>query len=182
MKNTIIKTLTALSLVLFAFSAMAQGQLSKGNAILQGGIALGSSSAAYTTSEIPLINVTYEKGIKDNFGNGSLSVGGTVGFKSGKSNGFGVDWNYNYMAIAARASWHPYFIKSEKVDAYTGLSLGYHRVAVNTTRDFEVNASSAEVVLAFHVGARYHINENLAAFGELGYGLGFLNVGIAYKF
>ena len=183
MKNIIVNALIILGVAIaFSTTSLGQAQMVKGTTIVQAGIGLGGWTTAYTTSETPLLSATFEKGIKDDFGPGNLSIGGTIAYKSGRSNGLGYHWNYNYTAIAGRATWHPHFINSEKWNVYTGLSLGLHRAAVQSDfTDFDLAVSETSLVLAAYVGARYYFNENWAAYTELGYGLGALNIGVAYK-
>lgn len=190
MKNTII-TCTLIALVTLLFTTpnklVAQTPMTKGVNVAQVGIGLGGWTTGYTTSETPVIILTYEKGIKDNFGPGNLSVGGSIAYKSGRIGGFDFgasDWTYTYLGIVGRASWHPHFVKSEKFDAYTGLSLGYYLI----NSDFEsayygdLDFSEGGVELGIHIGGRYNFSEQFGAFAELGFGLGVLNVGVAYTF
>ena len=57
----------------------AQTPMVKGTNVAQVGVGLGGWTTGYTTSETPVIVLTYEKGIKDNFGPGNLSIGGSIG-------------------------------------------------------------------------------------------------------
>jgi hypothetical protein len=63
--------------------------------------------------------------------------------------------------------------------------LGYNIVSVNEDSnyigsDYKTNTSAP--VASWFVGARYYFNDNLAGMAELGYGVAYLNLGIAYKF
>ena len=187
MKSFILTfALTAFTFVFTHHSLNAQTPMTKGLNVAQIGVGLGGWTTGYTTSETPVIVLTYEKGIKDNFGAGNLSIGGSIGYKSGRIGGFDFaasDWNYTYMAFVGRASWHPHFVRSEKLDLYTGMSLGYYLI----TSDYEsvygdFDFSTGGVELGIHIGGRYNFSEQFGAFAELGFGLGVLNVGVAYTF
>ncbi|WP_288882159.1 hypothetical protein [Pedobacter panaciterrae] len=43
------------------------------------------------------------------------------------------------------------------------------------------SASAGEVIFGGHLGARYWLAEKIGIFGELGYGVGLLNLGVAFK-
>ncbi len=187
MKKT-IKNITFLLLTLFSFSnsALAQeGHMTKGTNVIQAGIGFGGWTSGYTTSETPIIAVAFERGIMDNLLNGNLSVGAAITYKGGKYSGSNYTWRYNYLAVTARASWHPYFIKVEKLDTYTGLSIGYYRVSSDYDSkwySYDYDFGGSGVALAAHVGARYNFTENFGAWAELGFGLGLLNAGVSYTF
>ena len=182
MKNLINFFALAFVLILSGASQLQAQKLAKGDAVIQGGIGLGNATTAYTTSETPYLMVSYEQGIKDNFGKGNLSVGGTIGYKSGRYSFLDSGWNYSYMVFAGRASWHPHFVKSQKLDAYTGLTLGLDIISANATSgEYSADISGAGLALGVHLGVRYDISENWGAWAELGYGFGILNVGVAYK-
>ena len=161
----------------------AQTPMTKGVNIAQAGIGLGGWTTSYTTSETPLMIATYERGIVDDLGAGNLSVGGTLIVKSGKYAGEYFGWNYTYTAVAARGSYHPHFVKSEKLDAYAGLSLGlYHISTKATSGDVVAGVSGSAFAWGLHIGARYQFSDNFGAFAELGAGVGNVGVGLAYKF
>jgi hypothetical protein len=46
----------------------------------------------------------------------------------------------------------------------------------------DYTGSSSGIQWAWFIGGRYYFIENLALMAELGYGVAYLNVGIAFKF
>ena len=44
------------------------------------------------------------------------------------------------------------------------------------------NASSSGLSIAWFAGARYYFSDNFAVMAEIGYGVAYLNLGIALKF
>lgn len=175
--------------IVFFFAAIssdvlnAQTPMTKGTNIIQAGVGLGGWTTSYTTSETPLMIATFERGVKDNLGKGNLSVGGTIILKSGKYVGDFYGWNYTYSAIAARGSYHPHFVKSDKLDAYAGLSLGlYHISTKATSGEVVAGVSGSALAWGLHIGARYQFAEQFGAFAEIGAGIGNVSVGVAYKF
>ena len=177
--KTIIKTFVLLAFTFAAFQTNAQGPMSKGVKVVQAGVAMGGWSGIYT-SETPIINGTFMIGIKDNFGAGNLSVGGQVGYKGAKWD----TWTFNYTFVAGRAAWHPYFIKSDKIDVYGGVSLGLYHLAWDAGADdaYIEDLSTTAAAFSIFLGGRYEISEQFGVYAELGAGLGVLNAGVAYKF
>jgi hypothetical protein len=123
-----------------------------------------------------------------------ISLGGAIGYTSssyeypyvilGRAGEY--KWKYTYISIAARGSYHVP-LDVEKVDVYGGIDLGYNIVSSSfegdaTLRTGAVSASGSYLFWGIHAGGRYYFTRNLAAFGELGYGFGIFNVGIAMKF
>ena len=140
------------------------------------------------TSSTPSIGVEVEKAIAPEW-----SVGGVVGYSSSeqKYNYYYGEygWKYTYVLVAARGGYHfVKFIKSPKLDAYAGLTLGYNHVTVKDVGNglysnyFTYKASGSYVLYGAHVGGRYFFNPNLAAQLELGYGIGYLSAGLCWKF
>ena len=166
------------------FTLQAQTSMVKGTNIAMAGIGIGGYGGGYSSSASPTFSATYQRGLLENLGPGNLSVGGTVAFKTGKYDGFSSDVRWNYFAMAGRASYHPHFVKSEKLDLFGGLGLGYYsansKLETASHNDFSANASA--VAITFHVGARYAITDKMGAWLELGTELSLLSGGVAYKF
>jgi len=116
-----------------------------------------------------------------------LSFGGYLGFADSKAS---YSWStykwayeYTYGIIGARAAYHPDF-GIDKLDAYAGAMLGFALATVRTTGDdtFGTGASTAGgFVGGGTVGARYFLTPNIAPFAEVGYSIGLLTVGVAFK-
>ena len=168
-------------LALFAFASTnleAQTPMTQGTKIVQAGIGLGGWGGVYT-SQTPIISGTFMMGIKDNLGPGNLSVGGSVGIKKARWD----NWTYNYSFLMGRAAWHPHFVNSDKIDAYAGLSLGVYHLGWDAgDADFVEDLSTTAVAWSIIIGGRYQFTENFGAYAELGAGLGWLNMGVSYKF
>ena len=184
MKNS-INILTIVCLFLFSsLNVEAQSPMVEGTNNIMVGIGIGGYGGSVSSSVSPTISATFQRGIKDDVGPGNISVGGTVAFKSGKFDGFISDYRWNYFAVAARASYHPHFVKSEKFDLYAGLGFGYYNVSTSTrVSDADVGSVSASTVaFTYHLGARYLINEKFSAWAELGNQLSLISAGAAYTF
>lgn len=179
--KTFIKTLSLL-IVLCAISTQVSAQrMGAGVQLAQAGFGFGGW--ADYTSQTPIISLSYMHGIKDDFLKGRLAVGGTAGYKSATYAFSSYNWKYNYTYVAGRATWHPNFINSDKLDAYAGLSLGMLMVKFDAQDDFfdDVDVSGSTMVLSGLVGVRYAFSERIGAYAELGSNLGYATVGVSIQ-
>ena len=186
MKNTFFQLALLFSLT-FAWAVQAQGQAQFDNStmVAQAGIGLGGYSNNYS-SQTPVMSIAFEKGFKEDVGPGNIGIGGQIGYKSGRYDYNFWDtrysWTYRYTMIAARAVYHPDFAQSEKFDAYAGLTLGMYFLSFGSNDDAVTDYNSSHLLLGAVGGCKYYFTENIGAYAELGYGLGYLNFGVAYKF
>ena len=72
----------------------------------------------------------------------------------------------------------------DKLDTYTGLMLGLNSFSSKGAYDNDPKKTTSSTTFAWSwfVGGRYYFNDQLAAMMELGYGVTYANIGIAYKF
>jgi hypothetical protein len=183
MKRSVL-TIIAICLTLAAFSQ--ESLFKKGNTVVNASIGFGSvlySGSGYTSS-VPPLAVSAEWGIKDGIADkGVIGVGGYLGFSSHKWEYMGWGWKYSNTIIGARGTFH--YPLLEKLDTYTGLMLGYDIVTskeFGTTIDgYNYNSSSSGGIWAWYAGARYYFSDKFAGMAEIGYGISWLNLGIAYK-
>lgn len=139
----------------------------KGDKAINLGIGVGS----YITN----FSVSGEMGVMDGIvDKGSIGIGGIVGLGSTFLN---ARWSKRTtFAAAARGTFHYPFI--EKFDTYAGLALGLRY----TNWASQWIDSDVHAIGGFFLGGRYYLTDKLAAFGEIGAGIDYLTVGIAYKF
>lgn len=184
------RNLCALICTIFLTASTLQAQMySKGQQDLHLGIGLLSTFyGGGFHSILPPINVSYEKGITDNIG-----VGGYLGYASARYNYYGftnVDyyWRYNYFILGARGAYHYDLFKVPNLDTYGGLMLGF-TIASSTfhSSDPTYNSSSYSspasggITWSGFIGARYQIKPKLGVYGEIGYGVSVLNLGLRFK-
>lgn len=161
----------------------------KGDKVLNLGIGLGStlySGSGYKVG-IPPISASFEVGVADGIlDKGSIGVGGYLGYSSHKYSysylGSNDGWKYTSFVIGARGNFHYPLV--DKLDTYTGLMLGFNVASSKWTgTGIETgHASSGGVAYAWFVGGRYYFSDAFAAMLELGYGITYLNIGVALKF
>lgn len=174
-----------------SFIVNAQNIFSKGDRAVNIGLGIGSyyGGTGYSSS-IPPLSVSFEQGIMDGLldGKGSIGVGGYLGYTANKwETAVGGDtygYKYSYMMLGARGAFHYQFV--EKLDTYAGLMLGYNIVGSkyfgSDLGSYTPEASSASGIgYSAFVGARYHFNDKFAAYGEIGYGISALELGISIR-
>jgi len=179
-----------LSLMVFVFvltQLVAQeSTFEKGDKALNLGIGIGSTlySGSYYKSGIPPISASFEVGVADGIlDKGTIGVGGYLGYSSHKWDYLGWGWKYTNIIIGARGNFHYPLV--DRLDTYTGLLLGYNIATSkefgNSVPGYDYSASSGGVAYAWFVGARYYFTDKFAVMAELGYGITYLNLGIALK-
>jgi hypothetical protein len=184
------KVSSLLFVSLFFVAAITHAQsFSKGTNIVSAGIGLGSSMLKYSgASQTPAISLQYEKGIWDIGGPGVVSLGGYVGFKGYKYGGYNYNEKWHYTVIGVRSAYHYGGLKLSKVDVYGGIMLSYNMLNYSyndnsSSGGFSEKGSYGNTAgFSLYAGGRYFVTDNLAAFAELGYGVSYLNLGLALKF
>jgi len=85
------------------------------------------------------------------------------------------------MVVGVKGTFHYPLV--DKLDTYGGLMLGYnsnswkwHGTGVET-----VDLGGSGLGFSLYAGGRYYFSEKFAAIAELGYGISYLNLGIAIK-
>ncbi len=154
------------------------------------------STGTYRSS--PAFTISFDRGLKQ-LGPDVLGVGGFIGYKTVKyeydySNIFGYSYHYDRrwsnLVIGARASYHlNWWHGNDKLDLYGGVMLGYNigsysdkstRTYNGVTSDYDdgVSYTSSFATYSAFAGARYLFTEKFGVYGELGYGISYLNAGL----
>lgn len=166
-------------LLLVAFSTIltiqSQAQYDKGDFLLNAGIGLGYY---YSGGGVPLL-VSGEWLVTD-----KISVGPYIGYTTWN---YGLyNYRYTFLDIGGRGSYHfseLFGITNEKVDVYGGVFLGF----VTSSRSGDnvpgyVDSYGGGLRTGLHAGARYYFAPKVAGYGELGYGLAPLSIGLTFRF
>ena len=163
-----------------------------GNTFLMSGNYFGPG---YSHRSLPLINLSGEYAVTDAVGIGAfLGYASATSTYSGNYNngngwyGYTDTYKWSFTIVGARVAYHfAELIDIDKLDVYVGLmgginfakakysSTGYHPYV-----GYYVN-SSVGAAYSLYGGCRYRFNEMFGVFGEVGYGLSILNIGITYK-
>ncbi|ROL60907.1 hypothetical protein D9V86_08500 [Bacteroidetes/Chlorobi group bacterium ChocPot_Mid] len=186
MKYYITLTLLLITLLLSTSSELlSAGPYSKDRADLNIGIGLGST--LYGDETIPPISASYEVGFpgKPNEYTDKISLGGYVGFARTEYDWWWGTWSYTHVIIGAKGSYH--FYNEGDIDAYGGLIIGYEILSESYTsktgyEDYKpVSSANGGLTYSGFVGARYYFSPSFGVFGELGYGISYLTLGVTFK-
>jgi len=160
-------------------SAVAMSQeFNVGTNVINAGIGLGGYYGGYTTStQSPVISVSFERGVWDVPGPGVVSLGGYFGRKTFKYNNSFVDYSWSYNVIGVRGAYHYNGFEIENLDLYGGVMASYRIYSGRGASNF----GSSPGATGF-IGARWFFSENFAGFAEGGYGVAFLSLGASFRF
>ena len=174
--NTKTKLVSLIVLfTVFGISASFSQTFEKGDKLLNLGVGLGSQFMASGAKGTPPVGVSLEFGVSD-----KISVGAYGGYAGAKVETMVGDWKYNYIIVGGRGSYH-FDFGVENLDPYAGVMLGYNIASVSTDTNLPT-ASAGGFLWGAHAGARYFFSPKVGAFAEVGYGIAWLNVGLAFKF
>lgn len=183
------KLLLLLLVVVFSLTQLKAQAFKNGDMVGNLGVGFGWYGYGYGATSLPAFSLSLEKGIKDLENIGPLSIGGIVGFKHASyAWRSSYDWSWNDIIIAARGAIHYDLFKVSKLDTYGGIALGvrlqsYSYYTYNNNLQYvKEHTNYTHGLFAFYLGGRYYFSEKLAGFGEVGYGLGYLTLGLSYKF
>jgi hypothetical protein len=167
MKKTIF---TVLALFTATVMVSQDVRFNEGDKVLNLGIGFGSNFyypySSYSTI-IPAVSASLEVGFMDDLlevENLNLGLGGYVGFKSYRR----FDHDYTSLIVGGRAALHYPLV--DKLDTYSGLLLG-----------FNLDSYSNRIAYSWFLGGRYYFTDNIAGMVELGYGIAYLNLGVALR-
>jgi hypothetical protein len=179
-------------LIIFAFffltisqSTVKAQHFQDGDFVANLGLGFGWYGYGYGTTSFPAIILSMEKGVTEVQNVGPLSIGGVVTYKHANYNYTSVyDWTWNDIVVAVRGALYYDLFKVEKLDTYGAAALGLRFESWNHYDFAGVKASNTYThgLLALYLGARYHFSDRFGAFAEVGYGYGYLNLGLSYKF
>ncbi len=184
MKRSII-TLT----VVFIFLSLTSAQkpsFSMGEKVFNIGMGIGTNlySGTYYNPVLPPICASLEVAVKDHIlERGVLGVGVFGSFSTYRFKFLNNGWKTSDVIIGARGNFHYTLI--DKFDTYSGLMLGYGIINYEFFGNFteeDYTGGSNGLRWSWFLGARYYFREDLAFFAELGYGISYLNAGIAFRF
>jgi hypothetical protein len=92
------------------------------------------------------------------------------------------DVGFKHITIAGTGAYH-FDVHNEKIDAFAGAAVGYNIVSIEGGGDCNgvSGCHGSGLLIGGFGGARYWLNEKLALTGRVGYGLGYLSVGVDFK-
>jgi hypothetical protein len=152
----------------------------------------------YSYSSSPAISLSYEQALDKKVGPGYLGLGGYFGFRHARlryddyiyeGTKYYYSHNWNYYMLAARAAYHLDILNKKKGELYFGGLLGIRIQTYNYKtnspdpygHDYALQGGSFYPAYSLFVGGRYYLTEKLALFGEFGYGISYLTLGLTFK-
>ena len=190
-----ISSYIACLLMAISFDSNAQSAYEEGDNVISAGIGLGSSYGSFTYGrQSPAINLQYERAIWP-LGNGIVSLGAYAGYKSyhysgNYYGGYTYEQRWKYTLLGVRGAWHLQSINGSalnKWDVYAGIMVSYNILNYSYSDndpylDYTSDSYGSGIGFSEFIGARYFLHPKFAVSAELGYGVAFLNLGLAYKF
>ncbi len=182
MKKLIILVFTLLFIASAQQGVSQKKEFVKGTQVINAGIGLGTTlySGTYYSSLLPPISGSYEYGIVEDLGIGSIGIGGYLGIAGSKYRKDDWGYNYTYVIIGARGAYH--FYVAEDLDLYAGIMTGIRTVNYSEVGDpYGVTPQSGGVTSDIFGGVRYYFNPTIAVMSEVGFGISYLTVGVAFR-
>lgn len=188
-----VKNLLLTTVFVFGFLFAKSQIVSEGDKILNLGLGLGTNlySGSYYSGTFPPLSASLEVVVNDDLfsdGKGALGVGGYLGYSGFKSEYHYTSdyygWKYSNIIVGPRGYVHYNFL--DKLDTYTGILIGYW---ISSSKSYGTDAFINDIdngnygglAWSWFIGGRYYFNDNLAIMMELGYGISYLNVGVAFS-
>jgi hypothetical protein len=180
-----IKNLLLVVLLVFVIGQTFAQKFEKGDWDVNAGLGFGYTYDMYTgVNSWPTLYGSVEKGIVNISDFGVISAGGLIAYKHMSYDDYGYDWSWSDLYIGGRGAFHFSKVKVDNLDLYAGVSLGlrfYTNIDYSYADDnYEKVTHSAGFSGAF-AGAKYYLKDNIAAFGELGYDVSWIKLGVTFK-
>jgi hypothetical protein len=173
----------ALLLFVFASQNSSAQAFENGDNVLSVGLGVGSGYHGINYSSSPAISIQYEHGNWDVGGPGVISLGGFLGYKGFRHEEFGYVEKWNYTVIGLRSAYHYNGIDAKELDVYGGLMLSYDILSYsnNFPASYNYGGYTSGLGISVYIGGRYYFTDNVGAFLELGYGISYATLGVAFK-
>lgn len=159
---------------LFSVSFSNAQYFKKGENYISGGLGLSPWSRGFLTAGFV---GGYERGITDIIGIGRIGVGGNIGLfyenryaNTVVINALNPNTGFRF-SLALKGAYH-FDLDIDKTDVYAGLSAIIHAGS----------ASAFYPEPGIFGGIRYYFRDNLAVYGEVGYGITAIHGGLVYSF
>ena len=111
-----------------------------------------------------------------------IGITGTFGWSSYSFGSTAYSWTYTNLIFAVGGNYHLDILKVKNLDTYAGVGLGWNVGSVaSSDAQYPYTGSYGGFFWDLRVGGRYFFSNNLAATAELGYGFGYLRLGVDIK-
>lgn len=147
-------------------------------------------SVSFAQSAFSKGEISFSAGL--GFGNADVSLPVSIDLDYGLSNkislgahytGDYVNWDYSVLGLVSKY----HLMTNERFDPYVGAILGYKsyksgRDLESVLEDGEMYKDESGFVFSGFIGAKYLITNQIGVFGELGFGVSTLTLGVVKKF
>ena len=143
------------------------------------GSVLGSNSGIMLNAEYGFMDGPVNwKDVPNSFG-----IGLSLGYSSYHHASKYGDYIYSNFIFSGAWIWHVDLLKNPQMDTYASFNMGINLDSYTRPDEAPPRSSSySDLIWGFAIGARYQFTPRFSAVGELGYGLGFLRLGVDYRF
>jgi hypothetical protein len=162
----------------------------KGFSVVNAGLGLLSPNNGYdlfgAVKSTPAMTISYEKGVIDGIGPGTIGLGGLIGYKRYHYDFPSTDDKATWtdLVLMGRGTYHYNFTSDPNLDTYGGISLGFrynlYKNEISPDRN-RYDGDGLHLAYGLFAGARYYLTERFGAFGEVGYDMSYLKVGLTYR-
>ena len=164
-----------------------------GNTAINVGIGMFGANHGYdifgSVKQSPALSISYERGITDSFGPGTLSVGGLLGYKHYYYDFPKTDYKASWtdVLLMARGTYHYNLTSNPQIDTYAGLTLGvrlnsYSNNNTNSASQERYNDEGLHLATGIFLGGRYFLTDKLGVFAEAGYDMTYFKFGLTGRF
>lgn len=195
--NSLSLTLTLALALLAGAGTTTHAQFNDGDNVLGAGVGvLGGYHAAWFGSgyyHSPAFHLHLDHGMGE-LGPGSWGLGGYVGLKTSgyreRLPNYRLHYRYTFLVVGVRGTWHYNdWHGVDGLDTYGGAMLAFSGVFSRDVTDYgthpHVNygyhSSGGGLGLGLFLGTRYYFTDQFGIYGELGYGLTWLQAGLAVR-
>lgn len=139
------------------------------------------------TAKIPTLSASFEYCIIGHVfdDKSSIGIGGYFGFTGATYTApapSACQWNYTSWVLAPRGYFHYQFV--DRLDTYACTTVGYEISVISSNGNCTDEAPSHPSTISWSgcLGVRFYFTPALAAMAEVGYGISYLNLGLAFSF
>ncbi|MDH5681666.1 MAG: hypothetical protein OEZ36_08765 [Spirochaetota bacterium] len=178
----ILTFLLSIGLATKDLSAKGNKGIDDGDLVIYTGVGYGLMGM-YADMVIPPLSVGIDYCVKFG-GKHPVTFGGMFGFAQSEYVSFSTTYTYNYYIAGFRGAYHfTEMVKVDGLDLYAGMMIGYNIVdwAISGASAWGYTAGGSYVIWGVYGGVRYYFTDNIGVYAEGGYGVGFVNAGLAFK-
>lgn len=153
--------------------------------VLQVGIGYGLTNS-YGNVQVPPVSIAVDFPVAKD-----LTLGGYVGYSTSKDVIYPADGvvitedmgiNYSYILFGGRLNYH-FTPNIKNFDGYIGAMLGFNSITASTfgLGPYNISPNASGLLYGGQLGGRYYLSNAFAIFAEVGYGIGYIVGGFAFK-